>query len=306
MVAPDAGGSLDRRHPLVTAKALANGLCHVPAPASRTRDPVELLYQVLRKQQIRAHSHAHSIAHTGWRGKRRRSDYSAAMAHGIDVRDIDAWARRVLTHDGEAARERMLAELTAAPDDAEALLESLTSYRDPVVRAWAGTAARDLFGAGAVALLARLMNDRHPDVRDSAREDQIALDPAFEQTLLPAMRKVLERRKDPWGEDKAAMWRVARLRDTQSVPILRDYADHFEPRSYHHRIPLVLAGYIEDAGSITRRIRGHDHDSMFWLVQVARGLQVQGAEEAIADALALPVDAECVEIFGGAAPRDAR
>jgi hypothetical protein len=228
------------------------------------------------------------------------------MTLALDPRDTDAWARRVLAYEGEAEHKRLLAELAAAPDDARVVLEQLAGHRDPVVRAWAGTAAKDVFGDEAVPLLTRLMRDRDADVRDVAREDLIALDPMFEQTLLPAMRKVLQRRKDPWGEDKAAMWRVARLRDRESASILRDYANHFESRHYHHRMPLVLAAYIEDPTSLARRIREHDHDSMFWLLEAARRLQAPGMEEAIVDALELPVDAECVEIIRGASPRYAR
>lgn len=212
-------------------------------------------------------------------------------------KEVDAWARRIRAYEGADAHRDILAELRSDQAYATVLFDRLAEHRDPIVRAWAGTAAKEIYGSHSVPLLLGLTEDRDADVRDSARQDLIEVDPEFLRQILPSLRRVLERGKDPFGEDKAAMWRVARLRDPESMPILRDYASRSDPRHYAHRMPLVLAAYIEDPTSVAERIRHHDHDWMFWLVEAASLLPVPGSTEAFAAALALPVDPACAEII---------
>ena len=219
------------------------------------------------------------------------------MGAALNQKDVDSWARRVQAYEGADAYRDILAELRSDQAYAMALFDRLAEHRDPIVRAWAGTAAKEIYGRDSVPLLLRLTEDRDADVRDSAREDLIEIDPEFLRQMLPSLRRVLKRGKDPFGEDKAAMWRVARLRDAESVPILRDYASRNDPGHYAHRMPLVLAAYIEDPASVAERIKHHDHDWMFWLVDAASLLPVAGSAEAFAAALALPVDPECAEII---------
>ncbi len=219
------------------------------------------------------------------------------MGSQLNPNEVDAWARRVQTYrDAEAYRD-ILAELSRDQAHAMALFDHLVQHRDPIVRAWAGTAAKELYGRGSAPLLLRLTEDREADVRDSAREDLVEIDPEFSRQMLPSLRRVLKRGKDPFGEDKAAMWRVARLRDPESAQILRDYASRKDSRHYAHRMPMVLAAYIEDPALVAERIRAHDHDWMFWLVEAASLLPVPGSAEALAAALALPVDPDCAEII---------
>lgn len=223
--------------------------------------------------------------------------YAARMGAVLNPNEVEAWARRVQAYDGADAYRDILAELRSDRAYAAALFDRLAEHRDPIVRAWAGTAAREIYGRDGVPLLLRLTEDRDADVRDSARQDLVEIDPEFIRQMLPSLRHVLQRGKDPFGEDKAAMWRVARLRDPDSVQILRDYASRNDPRHYAHRMPSVLAAYIEDPASVAERIRRHDHDWMLWLVDAASLLPVPGAAEAFAAALALPVDPECAEII---------
>jgi hypothetical protein len=156
--------------------------------------------------------------------------------------------------------------------------------------------------ARAIPLLTRLMDDASGDVRDSARQDLIAIDPAQEERLLPTLRRILRRRTDPWGEDRAAMWRVARLRDRASVPILRAYATASQPPHYHHRMSLVLADYIEDPSSVAVRIASHDHECMFWLLEATALLPQSETREAIDAALALPLDDACAALLRARRP----
>jgi hypothetical protein len=215
----------------------------------------------------------------------------------LSPHEVEAWASRVQAYEGATAYRRILTELSVDRDYAAALLERLADHRDPIVRSWAGTAAMEILGRGAVPLLFRLTNDRDGDVRDGAREDLIAIDPDFVQQMLPSLRQVLKRGKDPFGEDKAAMWRLARLRDPESVSILREYASRNDPRDYAYRMPLVLADYIEDPTSIARRIRDHDHEWMFWLVDAASLLPVPDSAGSFAAARGLPVDRACLDII---------
>jgi hypothetical protein len=215
----------------------------------------------------------------------------------IDRQEVDGWAKRILAYEGEGGYRTLIAELESDRDFAHALLDQLAGHRDPVVRMWAADAAKAVFGLKAISFLSRLTKDSHPDVRDVARENLIGLDPASEQAMLPDLRRVLERGGDPWGEDRAAMWRVARLRDQPSVPILRAYAARYEPRYYHNRMPLVLADYIEDPSSIPRRIGEHDHEWMWWLWEAATLLEIPGSSAAFNAALAGPIDADCEGII---------
>lgn len=223
----------------------------------------------------------------------------------IDSDVVEAWARRIRGYESEAEYHALLAELRSDPAFAAALLDRLAEHRDPIVRGWAGTAARLLFGGEAVPLLTRLLEDRDPDIRDGARDDLVAIDPMFERTFLPTYRRILGRRADPWGEDQRAMYHLARARDPEAVPLLRAYAAHYDARYWHNRTPLVLADYIEDPGSVARRILAHDHDFMFWLVDAAMILGIEDARETLEAALTLPMDEECHEIIRGwlAVPR---
>jgi hypothetical protein len=215
--------------------------------------------------------------------------------------DVSEWGRRIQDYEGQEAYQALLSELRADGPFAFALLDRLADHKDPVVRMWAGDAAKEIFGRDAVPLLMRMSKERNPDVRDSARQDLIEVDPQFLHAMLPSLRKVLKKRKDLWGEDRAAMVRVAKVRDQESVPLLRAYSKSYEGqhggRHYGYRMPLVLADYIETPSVIAERIRAHDHDNMYWLVLTTCALPVPGGAEALEYALALPVDEECAEII---------
>lgn len=120
-------------------------------------------------------------------------------------------------------------------------------------------------------------------------------EPWLREALLPKLRK--EFKISTKGGERA-MWGAARLLDRESVPLLREFALRRDLSAYTRKMALALADYIEDPPSICRRIREHDHDSMFWLVEAASILQIPGSEGAFKAALAAPVDAHCAEIIG--------
>lgn len=221
------------------------------------------------------------------------------MKLAVDPRHADAWAHRILAYESAPEYRQLLDELAASPTKAQELLAGLAQFRDPVVRAWAGSAAKEVFGREAVPLLTRLLKDRDPDVRDGARQDLVELDPGFESTFFPDYRRALRGRKDPWGEDRSAMFHLARARDPEAVALLRDYASHYESRYWHNRMPLVLADYIEDPTSVMRRIRNHDHEFMFWLVLATVVLDIADAQVGLVEALDRPIDEACAAIIRG-------
>ncbi len=63
MVFPDAGSGLGGGVPEVAPELLLEGGCNVSTPTARTGDLVDPIDEILRKEQIRAHTHAHTIAH---------------------------------------------------------------------------------------------------------------------------------------------------------------------------------------------------------------------------------------------------
>src|SRR5258706_15450744 len=106
----------------------------------------------------------------------------------VDSQSVEAWARKILEYDEEAKYQELLDELGANRELALGLLDRLADFGDPIVRAWAGTAAKAIFGTDVVPVLTRLSKDRDPDVRDVARQDTVAPDPAFQRPLFPAFR----------------------------------------------------------------------------------------------------------------------
>lgn len=219
------------------------------------------------------------------------------MAAGSASEHTESWARRVRSYETPGEYRQLLEELAADPEGGLDVLGRLADHRDPVVRAWAGTAAAAILGSAAIKLLRRLLSDGDADVRDRAREDLITVDPAAEQEMLPSLRRVLHETGDPFGEGRAAMWRLAKLRDDASIELLRSYATRFPPDHHGNRMPLVLAEYIAAPQTIAARIRDHDHDWMFWLIEAASLLPIPGGEAAIGALRDARPDLECLQIL---------
>jgi len=63
MVTPDPGRASNCGLPLITPQPFPDRIGHVSAPTTWPGHPIECLDQVRGEQEIRAHTHAHSIAH---------------------------------------------------------------------------------------------------------------------------------------------------------------------------------------------------------------------------------------------------
>lgn len=211
-------------------------------------------------------------------------------------RNDSTWVGKVHSIASEEEFLYVLKSLGRDPDR-DAIISSLSRSPDPVVRAWAGTASRHILGLGARSILRRLASDPDADVRDSAREDLLVIDPMFETEVLVDSKRVLSRGVDPHGEDRAAMWRLAKARDQESVHILRAYAARFPESDYAHRMPMVLAEYLDDPSRIVSRIVGHDHEWMFWLVQALDLFPSAEAIGSLKSAIEAGIDDECIVII---------
>jgi len=63
MVAPDSRHGFQESHTFVAPETLADGVRDIPAAAPWPGHPIKLLDQLVGQEEVRAHTHAHSIAH---------------------------------------------------------------------------------------------------------------------------------------------------------------------------------------------------------------------------------------------------
>jgi hypothetical protein len=210
--------------------------------------------------------------------------------------EVEAFAARVKRAWNRPAYERLRADLRSRPDRGKALLEALTRHRSQEVCVWAAGVARHDLGPDAIPILVSMAHDRRTATRDAAMQDLEAIDPELLRPFVPDMRHIFNRSKDLNSEGRAAMWRLARLRDAESAELFRRYAESRNPASYDHRMPMVLADYVEDPTSLVRRLKAHDHDWTFWVARAAKSLLPTGAEEALREASQYSPDAKCREI----------
>ena len=63
VVLPGPSGLLDHLTEVVSPELRPERLGHVPAPSALAREMIDLVHELLREQQVRAHVHAHTMAH---------------------------------------------------------------------------------------------------------------------------------------------------------------------------------------------------------------------------------------------------
>ena len=132
--------------------------------------------------------------------------------------------------------------------------------------------------------------ERDADVRDIALQELLAIAPQAAASLAPLLRRSL-RSKDFWGP-VMPMWALARLRDSESLPLIKTLEGDRRPfvQATARVVALILEGRD---GELLEAIRGRDHLHMPWL---AHGASILGTAEAI-DALSewatSAPDAEC-------------
>jgi len=213
-----------------------------------------------------------------------------------DGADLEDFARRIKQALSGPAYRRLGDELRMEPDRGLAALTALSEHSSQVVRVWAGGVARKEFGRDAVPLLLAMATNRFAETRDFAMQDLEAIDPELLRPFIPEMRRTFRRSKDLYGPGGAAMWRLVRLGDRESAALFREFAAKRDAGRYDHRMPLLLADYLEDPTSLVRRIRAHHHAWLLWLAKAVASLDPPGGEAALrAGADDLP-DEECREI----------
>lgn len=204
-----------------------------------------------------------------------------------------AFASRVKRARTASSYRRLADDLASRPDHGVAMLQALMLQPSRDVRGWSANTARRELGADAVPLLVELARSRRIGDREDALQQLGAIDLELVRPFIPELRRMVRGDKDLSGPGKAAMWNLARLRDGESAELFRSVAAKFDDDWYKHRMPLVLADYLDDRSSIVRRISAHDHDWMFWIAEAARLLDPPDAEPALVQGSTVLPDTNC-------------
>jgi hypothetical protein len=215
----------------------------------------------------------------------------------LDAARLEAWIQELragIELDNEET-QRFVADLRDAPDRV-GLFGVLAHDQNAEVRGWAATIAQEVLGAEALpSLLEMSRSDPDEDNRGIARAAVEDLDPEALGFVVDDMLRDLERANNAAGGAIQSMLTLARYRHPAGPPALRAFAARFKPGLYAHEMPLVLADYIENPDAITRRVREHDHEHMFWVAEAAGIFQPPGAVEALRACAESPPDRGCGE-----------
>ena len=207
--------------------------------------------------------------------------------------EVDAFASLVKRARTASSNRGLAEDLAARPDHGVAMLQALMQQPSAQVRWWSANTARRELRRDAVPLLVELARSKRVGDREAALQQLEAIDLELVRPFIPELRRMVRGDKHLTGPGKAAMWRLARLGDGDSAGLFRSVAAKFDDGWYTHRMPLVLAEYLDDRPSIVRRISTHDHDWMFWVSEAARLLDVPDAEPALAQGSTDLPDADC-------------
>jgi hypothetical protein len=209
--------------------------------------------------------------------------------------DVDEEAARTAAAvlDEDAGRiDAVVANLRADRGWAVRVLDRLSRHRDPTVRGWVASVARAVLDEGGAYVLMGLTRDTDREVRDAAVAQLVALDPDAAHRLVPALRR---RARSPEPEESvAAMWALATLRDTGSLPHLRRIAEAEDADRSRRKAAEAASLLLGDRPKeILERMGAHDHDLMPWLAVAARLLATEDARAVLAERAEGAPDAEC-------------
>jgi hypothetical protein len=194
--------------------------------------------------------------------------------------------------DEDAGRiDAVVAELRADRGRAARVLDRLSRHGDPTVRGWVASVARPVLDEGSSYVLMSLTRDGDGEVRDAAVAQLVAVDPGAARRLVPALRR--RTRSEEPEESVAAMWALATLRDTGSLPHLRQIAEAEDADRSRRRAAEGASLLLGDPQEILERMRAHDHDLMPALAVAARLLATEEARAVLAERAEGAPDAEC-------------
>lgn len=178
----------------------------------------------------------------------------------LGLRSADDFARAVLS---DQDMETIVARLAAVPRP-EALLKQLARHPSADVRAWVPwVAVRALPREAARVLLEHSLKDRDSDVRGSAVQEALAMDPRILVPLLSRIRRQLW--QDDLFEPVGALWIIATLRATELLDDVRALASR-SPRPWHRDVAdTVVALLTGREGEVILWLRRHDHEATHWL-----------------------------------------
>ena len=206
----------------------------------------------------------------------------------MDETEIIEWLR-----DERAANlEEVIASLEArSADQAEAILRRVAEDEDPVIRAWAASAAASAIPTRAHVLLEPLLDDPDPDVRDVALEEIRRVAPSRLERRLPRLISKLYSRD--FYEPVTALWTLAELRVVAARDDVERIAeDPYEP--FHGRIAEIVLAVIDgNDEAIASRILDHDHEALPWLANAARLLGTPRPRHALEEMARSAPDEEC-------------
>lgn len=224
-----------------------------------------------------------------WRRTVRRVEDLVGDSHVREAAGRAAAA--VLDEDAERV-EAVIADLRADRGRAARVLDQLSRHRAPAVRGWVARTARKVLEEGGVYVLMGLTRDGDREVRDTAVAELVVVDPDAARRVVPALRR--RARSAEAEESVPAMWALARLRDSGSLPLLQKVAEA-EDADRSRRKTAEAASLLlgERPREILERMRAHDHDLMPWLAVAARLLATEEARAALAERAEGAPDAEC-------------
>ena len=208
-----------------------------------------------------------------------------------DVGERAGWAAAAVLDEDAGRIDAVVAELRADRGRAARVLDRLSRHADATVRGWVASMARPVLDEGSSYVLMGLTRDGDREVRDATVAQLVALDPDAARRLVPALRR--RARSEEPEESVAAMWALATLRDTGSLPHLRQIAEAEDADRSRRRAAEGASLLLGDPQEILERMRAHDHDLMPALAVAARLLSTEEARAVLAERAEGAPDAEC-------------
>jgi hypothetical protein len=159
------------------------------------------------------------------------------------------------------------------------VFEALSRHPNEQVRDWVAVHARRAAYSGAIALLTRMAKDRSPIIQEVAIGQLIELDhEAANRTVVPRIRRMLERSTDDAARN-VALWWLVRLNADHSIPLIRRMREEQATGADDAEFAeLVLVGRGEEVLDVLRR---HDHDRMLPAIRAAFAIRSESAIDAL-------------------------